>query len=50
MPFIQDPLKDGSFGSTKDWKSTVDDNLNGLDATSLEKWLWREDFKGSWIW
>jgi hypothetical protein len=43
MPFVEDPSKDGSFGSTNDWKSSVSDIPKDLDAASFERWLWRED-------
>jgi len=43
LPFINNPSKAASFGSTQDWKSSVSDVPKGMDAESLEKWLWRED-------
>jgi len=43
MPFIKDPSKHGSYGSTKDWKSSMNDLPKGLDAEAFDKWLWREN-------
>ncbi|KAG0647468.1 SET domain-containing 5 [Hyphodiscus hymeniophilus] len=43
MPFVEDPSKDDSFGSTQGWKSSVKDIPVGLDSGKFEKWLWRED-------
>jgi hypothetical protein len=43
MPFVKDPSKDGSFGSTDDWESSVNDVPNDFDSASFEKWLWREE-------
>jgi hypothetical protein len=43
MFFINDPSKHGSFGSTKDWKSSVNDVSKYLDAESFDKWLWEEN-------
>jgi hypothetical protein len=43
MPFVKDPAKHGSFGSTKNWKTGVKDVPKDLDKEAFEKWLWREN-------
>ena len=44
LPFVKDPSKHGSYGSTKDWMSSVNDAPKDLDAENFEKWLFRENF------
>ncbi|TVY68677.1 SET domain-containing protein [Lachnellula suecica] len=42
MPFVKDPSKHGSFGSTQDWKTEKKAVPKDLDNEAYEKWLWRE--------
>lgn len=42
-PFIKDPSKHDSFGSTEDWKTRVDQVPKGVDEESFEKWLWKQE-------
>jgi len=43
MPFVRDPSKHSSSGSTRDWKTEVKAVPKDLDKEAFEKWLWRED-------
>jgi hypothetical protein len=43
LPFVKKPSAHGSFGSTKDWKSLVNDVPKDVNAEIFEKWLWREN-------
>lgn len=41
--YIEDPSRHASFGSTQDWKTSVDEVPKDLDTESFDKWLWREN-------
>lgn len=43
MFLIKDPSKHGSFGLTKDWKTSVNNVPKGLDGESFDKWLWKKN-------
>jgi hypothetical protein len=43
QPYVKDPSKHTSFGSTKDWKTSVDEVPENIDMESFDKWLWREN-------
>lgn len=43
MPFVRDPAKHDSFGSTEEWKTGAEDVPKELGKANFEKWLWREN-------
>ncbi|TVY17602.1 SET domain-containing protein 5 [Lachnellula arida] len=42
MPFVKNPSKHDSFGSTNNWKTGVKDVPKDLDKEAFEEWLWRD--------
>jgi hypothetical protein len=43
MPFVKNPQKHESFGSTGKWKTSASEVPKGLKANEFSKWLWREN-------
>ncbi len=43
IPFVREPSKHDSFGSTENWETSVDQVPKGMDEESFEKWLWRQE-------
>jgi hypothetical protein len=41
-PFVKNPQKHSSFGSTEKWKTAAADVPKGLSPKGFAKWLWRE--------
>jgi hypothetical protein len=42
-PFVKNPQKHDSFGSTEQWKTSAGSVPKGLGRRAFERWLWRED-------
>lgn len=42
-PFVKNPQKHDSFGSTEKWKTSVGDVPKKMKAKEFAKWLWREN-------
>ena len=42
-PFVKEPRKHGSFGSTKRWETSVKQIPRTFHPEKFEKWLWREE-------
>lgn len=41
-PFVKNPARHSSYGSTHKWKTTITDVPKGLKPKEFAKWLWRE--------